>query len=150
MLNGNEALALGALAGGVKFCAFYPMSPSTSIVLNFVKHADEMGLIVEQAEDEIAAINMAIGASFAGSRSMTATSGGGFALMTEGISLAAMTETPVVIVVIGNAVGQFSRLIRRESGFAVGGLITRYDGLPFTPEYIIEGLSHEQKHLDSR
>ncbi len=99
MLNGNEALALGALAGGVKFCAFYPMSPSTSIVLNLVKHADAMGLIVEQAEDEIAAINMAIGASFAGSRSMTATSGGGFALMTGGVSLAAVTETPVVIVV---------------------------------------------------
>ncbi|MFA5207018.1 MAG: 2-oxoacid:acceptor oxidoreductase subunit alpha [Lentisphaeria bacterium] len=99
MLNGNEALALGALAGGVKFCAFYPMSPATSLVLNLAKHAEAMGLVVEQAEDEIAAINMAIGASFAGSRGMTATSGGGFALMAEGVSLAAMTETPVVIVV---------------------------------------------------
>ena len=99
MLNGNEALALGALAGGVKFCAFYPMSPATSLVLNLAKHAEAMGLVVEQAEDEIAAVNMAIGASFAGSRSMTATSGGGFALMAEGVSLAAMTETPVVIVV---------------------------------------------------
>jgi 2-oxoglutarate ferredoxin oxidoreductase subunit alpha len=99
MLNGNEALALGALAGGVKFCAFYPMSPSTSIMLSLAKHADAMGLIVEQAEDEIAAINMAIGASFSGSRSMTSTSGGGFALMTEGVSLAAMTETPLVVVV---------------------------------------------------
>ncbi|OQA84976.1 MAG: 2-oxoglutarate oxidoreductase subunit KorA [Lentisphaerae bacterium ADurb.Bin242] len=99
MMNGNEALALGALAGGVKFCAFYPMSPATSILLNLAKHAEEMGLIVEQAEDEIAALNMAIGASFSGSRSMTATSGGGFALMTEGVSLAGMTEVPVVIVV---------------------------------------------------
>jgi 2-oxoglutarate ferredoxin oxidoreductase subunit alpha len=99
MLNGNEALALGALAGGVKFCAFYPMSPSTSVMLSLARHAEEMGLIVEQAEDEIAAINMAIGASFSGSRSLTATSGGGFALMTEGVSLAAMTETPVVVVV---------------------------------------------------
>ena len=99
VLNGNEALALGALAGGVKFCAFYPMSPATSIMVNLAQHAEEMGLIVEQAEDEIAAINMVIGASFSGSRSMTATSGGGFALMTEGISLSAMTETPVVIVV---------------------------------------------------
>lgn len=99
MLNGNEALALGALAGGVKFCAFYPMSPATSIMLNLVTHADAMGLIVEQAEDEIAAINMIIGASFSGSRSLTATSGGGFALMTEGISLAGMTETPVVVIV---------------------------------------------------
>ncbi len=99
MMNGNEAVALGALAGGVKFCAFYPMSPATSIMLNLAKHAEEMGLVVEQAEDEIAAINMAIGASFSGSRSMTATSGGGFALMAEGVSLAGMTEVPVVIVV---------------------------------------------------
>lgn len=99
MLNGNEALTLGALAGGVKFCAFYPMTPATSMVLGLIKHADEMGLIIEQAEDEIAAINMALGASFAGSRSLTATSGGGFALMAEGVSLSAMTETPVVVVV---------------------------------------------------
>ncbi len=99
LLNGNEAVALGALAGGVKFCAFYPMSPATSIMLNLVQHAEAMGLIVEQAEDEIAAINMAIGASFSGSRSLTATSGGGFALMAEGVSLAGMTETPVVVVV---------------------------------------------------
>jgi len=98
-LNGNEALALGALSGGVKFCAFYPMSPSTSIMVNLAQHAEKMGLVVEQAEDEIAAINMAIGASFSGSRSLTATSGGGFALMTEGVSLSAMTETPVVVVV---------------------------------------------------
>lgn len=99
VVNGNEALALGALAGGVKFCAFYPMSPATSIPLNLAKHAEAMGLVVEQAEDEIAAINMAIGGAFSGCRSMTATSGGGFALMTEGVSLAGMTETPVVIVV---------------------------------------------------
>ena len=99
MLNGNEAIALGALAGGLKFCAFYPMTPSTSVVLNLIAHADTMGCVIEQAEDEIAAINMAIGAAFAGAPSMVATSGGGFALMTEGVSLAAMTETPLMIVV---------------------------------------------------
>jgi 2-oxoglutarate/2-oxoacid ferredoxin oxidoreductase subunit alpha len=99
MVNGNDALALGALAAGVKFCAFYPMTPSTSIPLYLIKHADAMGVVVEQAEDEIAAVNMAIGASFSGSRSMVATSGGGFALMVEGVSLAAMTETPLVVVV---------------------------------------------------
>jgi 2-oxoglutarate ferredoxin oxidoreductase subunit alpha len=98
-INGNEAIALGALSAGLTFCSFYPMTPATSIVLNLVAHAKEMGIIVEQAEDEIAAINMAIGASFAGAPSMVATSGGGFALMTEGVSLAAMTETPVVIAV---------------------------------------------------
>ena len=99
MLNGNQALALGALAAGVRFCAFYPMTPATSVVLDLAKHADAMGVVVEQAEDEIAAINMALGAAYAGSRSMTATSGGGFALMAESVSLAAATEIPVVIVV---------------------------------------------------
>lgn len=99
LLNGNEAIALGGLAAGLKFCSFYPMTPATSIMLNIIAHADAMGCVVEQAEDEIAAINMAIGASFAGAPSMVATSGGGFALMTEGVSLAGMTETPIVIVV---------------------------------------------------
>ena len=99
LISGNEAIALGALAGGVKFCAFYPMSPATSVVLNLAKYADDMGLVVEQAEDEIAAVNMTLGASFSGCRSLTATSGGGFALMTEGVSLAGMTETPLVIIV---------------------------------------------------
>jgi 2-oxoglutarate ferredoxin oxidoreductase subunit alpha len=99
MLTGNEAIALGALSAGLKFCAFYPMSPSTSIALTLAAHAQAMGVMVEQAEDEIAAINMALGASFAGAPSMVSTSGGGFALMVEGVSLAAMTETPVVIVV---------------------------------------------------
>ena len=99
MMNGNEAIALGALSAGVRFYSFYPMTPATSIGLNLAAQAKNTGLIVEQAEDEIAAINMAIGASFAGAPSMVGTSGGGFALMVEGVSLAAMTETPVVIVV---------------------------------------------------
>jgi len=99
ILNGNEALALGALSAGVKFCSFYPMTPATSIAITLNEHASRMGIIVEQAEDEIAAINMALGASFVGAPSIVTTSGGGFALMTEGVSLSAMTETPVVIVV---------------------------------------------------
>jgi 2-oxoglutarate ferredoxin oxidoreductase subunit alpha len=99
MMNGNEAIALGAVSAGLQFYSFYPMTPATSIGLNLAAHAKKMGLIVEQAEDEIAAINMAIGASFTGAPSMVATSGGGFALMVEGVSLAAMTETPVVVVV---------------------------------------------------
>ena len=98
-MDGNEAIALGAMSAGLKFFAFYPMTPATSIAVNLAACAERMGLIVEQAEDEIAAINMAIGASFAGAPSMVATSGGGFALMTEAVSLAGMTETPVVIVV---------------------------------------------------
>ncbi len=124
VINGNEALALGALAGGVKFCAFYPMSPATSIMLNLARHADIMGLVVEQAEDEIAAINMAIGAAFSGCPAMTATSGGGFALMTEGVSLAGMTETPIVIVIAqrpGPATGLPTRTEQGDLEFALHG-----------------------------
>jgi 2-oxoglutarate ferredoxin oxidoreductase subunit alpha len=99
MMQGNEAIALGAISAGVKFYSFYPMTPATSVGLTLAKWADKMGLVVEQAEDEIAAINMALGASYAGAPSMVGTSGGGFALMVEGVSLAGMTETPVVIVV---------------------------------------------------
>ncbi len=98
-LNGNEAIALGAIAAGMRFFAFYPMTPATSIATTLAGHATEMEFVLEQAEDEISAINMAVGASFAGAPSMVATSGGGFALMTETVSLAGMTETPVVIVV---------------------------------------------------
>ncbi len=99
LLNGNQAIAYGAASVGLKFCSFYPMSPATSIAISLASIAEPMGLIVEQAEDEIAAINMAIGASFAGAPSLVPTSGGGFALMAEAVSLAGMTETPVVVVV---------------------------------------------------
>jgi 2-oxoglutarate ferredoxin oxidoreductase subunit alpha len=97
LLSTNDAIAAGAIASGCKFYSAYPMTPSTGIMLYMAGKAKEYGIIVEQAEDEIAAINMALGASFAGVRAMTGTSGGGFALMVEGLSLAAMTETPVVI-----------------------------------------------------
>lgn len=98
LISGNEALALGALAAGCKFMSAYPMTPSTGIMTYLAGKAREWGLIVEQAEDEIAAINMAIGASYAGVRALTATAGGGFCLMVEGLGLAGMTETPIVIV----------------------------------------------------
>lgn len=97
-MNGNDAVALGALSAGIKFYSFYPMTPSTGIGLNLASAAKKTGCIVEQAEDEISAINMALGASFAGAPSMVATSGGGFALMVEGVSLSGMTETPIVVV----------------------------------------------------
>ncbi|MHC4618889.1 MAG: 2-oxoacid:acceptor oxidoreductase subunit alpha [Planctomycetota bacterium] len=97
LLNGAEAVGLGALVGGCNFIAAYPMSPSTPVLVFLAKHAREFGIIAEQAEDEIAAINMAVGAWYAGARAMASTSGGGFALMTEGVSLAGMLESPVVI-----------------------------------------------------
>jgi len=98
VVNGAKAIALGALAGDCRLAAFYPMSPATDIMEQLAKLSDRLPLVVEQAEGEIAAVNIAIGASFAGVRSMTATSGGGFSLMTEGLGLAGITETPIVIV----------------------------------------------------
>jgi 2-oxoglutarate ferredoxin oxidoreductase subunit alpha len=97
LLNGAEAVGIGALAGGCNFLSSYPMSPSTGVMVFLSQQMESFGLVVEQAEDEISAMNMAVGASYAGARAMVTTSGGGFALMTEGLSLAAMTETPVVI-----------------------------------------------------
>ena len=98
LIEGSRALALGALAADCRFAAFYPMSPATGIMEHLVGSGDGLPLVVEQAEDEIAAVNMAIGASFAGVRAFTATSGGGFSLMVEGLGLAAITETPLVII----------------------------------------------------
>jgi len=98
LITGSEAMAVGALSSNIQFYSAYPMSPATSIMVYLASQQEKYGLIVEQAEDEISAVNMTIGASFAGARAMTATSGGGLALMVEGISLAGMTETPLVIV----------------------------------------------------
>jgi 2-oxoglutarate ferredoxin oxidoreductase subunit alpha len=97
LINGSEAVGLGALAGGCNFISSYPMSPSTGVLTFLAGKQKEKNIVVEQAEDEISAINMALGAWYAGARGMVTTAGGGFALMQEGLSLAGMTETPVVI-----------------------------------------------------
>jgi 2-oxoglutarate ferredoxin oxidoreductase subunit alpha len=96
-MSGNHAFAIGALMGGCKFVAGYPMTPATPVLEYMAQHAADWGLVVKHAESEVAAINMVVGAGHAGVRAMAPTSGGGFDLMTEGLSLAAMTETPVVI-----------------------------------------------------
>lgn len=98
LLTGNEAIALGAIAAGCKFVSAYPMTPATSILEYMAGKADDLGMVVVQPEDEISAVNMTIGASYAGVRAMTATSGSGFCLMAEGLGLAGMTETPLVVV----------------------------------------------------
>lgn len=98
LLTGNEAIALGAIAAGCKFMAAYPMTPATSIMEYMAAKAKDFGLVVMQPEDEISAINMIIGAGYAGVRAMTATSGSGFCLMAEGLGLAGITETPIVVV----------------------------------------------------
>jgi 2-oxoglutarate ferredoxin oxidoreductase subunit alpha len=122
LINGNEAIALGAIAAGCTFIAAYPMTPATSIMEYLASKSDEFGLVVVQPEDEISAINMIIGAAFAGTRAMTATSGGGFCLMVEGLGLAGMTETPIVVVVgqrPGPAIGLPTRTEQGELLFAL-------------------------------
>ena len=121
--SAHETIPIGAAAAGCRFMAAYPMSPSTGIITAFAKNP-QLGVFTEQAEDEISAVNMALGASAAGARAMTATSGGGFALMTEGVSLAGMIETPIVIVIAqrpGPATGLPTRTAQEDLLFALRG-----------------------------
>lgn len=122
LMTGNQAIPLAAAYAGCRFISAYPMTPSTGIITFLATEEDRLGVFTEQAEDEIAAINMAIGASYAGARAMTATSGGGFALMVEGVSLAGMTETPLVIVLgqrPGPATGLPTRTAQGDLLFAI-------------------------------
>jgi 2-oxoglutarate ferredoxin oxidoreductase subunit alpha len=122
LISGHEAMALGALAGGLQFISGYPMTPWTSLLNAVAQRAGLYNVVVEQAEDEIAAINLAIGASYTGARSLTGTSGGGFCLMTEALGLAGMTETPLVIVVSmrpGPSTGLPTRTSQGDLGFVL-------------------------------
>jgi 2-oxoglutarate/2-oxoacid ferredoxin oxidoreductase subunit alpha len=98
LLTGNESISLGAIAAGCKFMAAYPMTPASSIMEYMAAKSKDFGLVMVHTEDEIAAVNMVIGAAYAGVRAMTATSGSGLCLMVEGIGLAGITETPIVII----------------------------------------------------
>jgi 2-oxoglutarate ferredoxin oxidoreductase subunit alpha len=122
VISGNDTLCLGALLGGCRFVSAYPMTPASSIIEWWAAHASRYGLIAKHAEDEIAAICMAIGVNHAGVRGMTATSGGGFSLMVEGLGLAAMTETPVVVIESqrpGPATGMPTRTAQEDLLFVV-------------------------------
>ncbi|MGM0758790.1 MAG: 2-oxoacid:acceptor oxidoreductase subunit alpha [Thermodesulfobacteriota bacterium] len=140
MLAGSEAVALGAMTAGANFCSFYPMTPATGVALNLAAHDQKLGCIVEQAEDELSAVNMAIGASFAGAIPIVPTSGGGFTLMGEGISLAGMTETPLTIVLAqrpGPATGLPTRTEQSDLELALysgHGEFPRAIMTPGTPE----------------
>lgn len=98
VIDANEAVALGSIAAGLQFAAIYPMTPTSAILEHLAPHQQTHGFIYKQPEDEISGINMALGAGFAGARSLVATSGGGFCLMTEGYGLGAFSEIPLVIV----------------------------------------------------
>lgn len=122
LINGNEALALGAMVAGCKFISGYPMTPATSIQEYIAEKGQYFDVVAVHVEDEIAAVNMAIGASYAGARAMVATSGGGFCLMAEGLSLSGMTETPLVMILAqrpGPATGMPTRTEQGDLGFAL-------------------------------
>lgn len=130
LMDGVEALAMGAVAGGCNFLSFYPMSPSTAVAVLLAERSKEFGIIVEQAEDEISAMNMVIGAWYAGARGLASTSGGGFALMVEGLSLAGMIESPLVVH-IGQRPGPATGLpTRTEQGDLLFALCSGHGEFP--------------------
>jgi len=138
LLNGSQAMALGAICSGLKFYSGYPMSPSTPIMEFIASVLREYNIILEPAEDEIAAINMVIGASFAGVRAMTATSGGGFCLMVEGLGLAGMTETPAVVVIAqrpGPSTGLPTRTEQADLRFVIHASHGEFPRAVFAPGY---------------
>ncbi len=139
-IDGNQVLGMSALASGCRFLAAYPMTPSTGIMNYLAAKSKSYPIVVEQAEDEIAAINMALGASYAGVRALTCTSGGGFSLMVEGLSLAGMTETPLVIIVAmrpGPATGLPTRTEQGDLEFVL------HAGHGAFPRAILCATSHE-------
>lgn len=98
LLTGNKSILLGAVSAGLDFYTAYPMTPSTSILHFATQYKDKFGIAVMQPENEIGVLNIALGASYGGAKTMVATSGGGYGLMQETLSLAGMSETPIVIV----------------------------------------------------
>ncbi len=152
ILSGNEALALGAVAGGCKFAVGYPMTPGSGILLGLSVDGPPLGLVFEQAEDEIAALNMAIGASYAGARAMVATSGGGFALMVEALSLAGMLEAPVVVALAmrpGPATGMPTRTGQEDLAFALSAGHGEFPRLVLSPGSVEEAyaLAHHAMEM---
>jgi len=148
LLSGTEAVALGAIAGGCNFIPAYPMSPSTGVLVFLARQAKDFGIIAEQAEDEIAAMNMAIGAWYAGARAMVTTSGGGFALMTEGLSLAGMLESPIVIHLAqrpGPATGLPTRTEQADLELALYAGHGEFPRIIFAPGKIGDGFYLTQK-----
>lgn len=135
-MNASEAVGLGAVRAGLKFAAVYPMTPINSIITFLAAHSQKLGVVYKQPEDEIAGINMAIGAAHNGVRSMVATSGGGFALMTEGLSLAGITETPLVLNIgmrVGPATGMPTWTEQGELRFIIHAGHGEFPRIVFAP-----------------
>jgi 2-oxoglutarate ferredoxin oxidoreductase subunit alpha len=148
LMNGTDSIGLGAIAGGCNFIASYPMSPSTGTLIFLANHAKEFEIIVEQAEDEISAINMGLGAWYAGARAMVTTSGGGFDLMVEALSLAGCIESPMVIHLAqrpGPATGLPTRTEQGDLDIALYSGHGEFPRIIFAPRGIEDGFYLTQK-----
>ncbi|MFW9866952.1 MAG: 2-oxoacid:acceptor oxidoreductase subunit alpha [Candidatus Thorarchaeota archaeon] len=148
ILDGTQAIALGAIAGGCNFACFYPMAPSTGIGTFLAQHALDFGMIVDQSEDEISVINKTLGASYAGARSFVSTSGGGFSLMEEGVSLAGMAELPIVLVVgqrPGPATGMPTRTCQEDLELVLHAGAGWFPRIIFSPGTIEDAFKLTQK-----
>ncbi|MBX5436031.1 MAG: 2-oxoacid:acceptor oxidoreductase subunit alpha [Alicyclobacillaceae bacterium] len=140
-ISGNQAVAFGALAGGCRLLAAYPITPATEIMYWVLQYFPKYGGVVIQAEDEIAAVNMAIGANYAGVRAMTSTSGPGFSLMMEALGLAGMSETPLVIVDVqrsGPSTGLPTKTEQSDLNEAVFGTHGEIPRIVLTPRTVEE------------
>jgi 2-oxoglutarate ferredoxin oxidoreductase subunit alpha len=140
-VDGNTALAMGGAAAGVRFYCAYPMSPSTGVLHWMARHARQLGIMVRQVEDELGVINMTIGAAHTGCRAMCATSGGGFALMTEALGAAAMMEIPVVCIDVqraGPATGVPTKTEQGDLWQALGAGQGDYPRLIVAPTTIVD------------
>jgi len=150
-MTGNEAIALGALAGGLQFFVAYPMTPSSSILHFLAEKAPQTKIVVKHAEDEISAANMALGASFAGARSMVATSGGGFCYMIEALGAAGITELPLVVVEAmrpGPALGLPTWTAQGDLKFLVHASHDEFPRFVFAPSDAGEAFELSRKALE--
>jgi 2-oxoglutarate ferredoxin oxidoreductase subunit alpha len=141
ILDGTQAIALGAIAGGVNYITFYPMAPSTGIGTFLAQHGPDFSIIVDQSEDEISVINKALGASYVGARALVSTSGGGFSLMGEGVSLTGMSELPLVIIVgqrPGPATGMPTRTAQEDLNLVLHAGAGYFPRIIFAPSSIEE------------
>lgn len=150
-MSGSDAVCLGALSGGCNYISSYPMTPGTSVFEGLARYSKDFDIVVEQAEDEISAINMGLGAWYSGARAMVSTSGGGFALMVEGLSLAGMIESPMVIHLAqrpGPATGFPTRTEQGDLNFALGAGHGEFARVILAPGTIEEGYNLTAEAFD--
>ncbi len=151
LLNGEMAISIGAVAGGCDFIASYPMSPSTGVFNGIAELSRDFDIAVEQAEDEIAAINMGLGAWYAGARAIISTSGGGFALMAEAVSLAGMIESPMVLHIAqrpGPATGLPTQTEQGDLNFVLHAGHGEFPRVILAPGTIEDGVVLTQRAFD--